>query len=114
MATTNYNLVQVWQISKPKTFRALQDTYVAAKKAINSKGKKGFFGGDKEADARAQVLQCVGKTMVAMTQDGLISRPNDPTAKLRLELEIGQFSITFPNWPEEREYIESILDQVPR
>jgi len=112
MATTNYDLVAVWQVSKPRTFRALQDAFVAAKKAISSKGKRGLFGGDKEATSQAVVVQCINKAIAGMIDDGIIVGTSDPTLKLRLELEIGQFVITFPNWPDEREYLNGILDLI--
>jgi hypothetical protein len=106
MATTNWDLVQVYQISKPKTFRALQNLFVAAKKAIKSTGKKGLFGGDKEATTRKAAIQCILAVQSAMDADG------HDSSLIALQLEVAQFSITFPNWPEEREYVDWLIEKL--
>jgi hypothetical protein len=106
MATTDWGQVQVWQVSKPNTLRALQHTFVAATKAIKSKGKRGLFGADKEHDALRKAVSSIQDALQAMEEDGL------DASFTRLRLEVAQFAIAFPNWPNERDFLDDLLEKL--
>jgi len=101
MATTNYALAELFQVSRPHTFNALQHLVMAMADYNVSRGKRTLFGRDRGLKAYKRFEDSLRDTLLAMALDGTILR-DAPAADYLEQLltNIKRFADTFPNWQD--------------
>lgn len=101
MATTDWGVAAELQAICPHTFQALQHLVQAMAKAKASRGKRGFFGGNKEQAAMDEFELQLKTTIVALSLDNMISLEDPPHfIRGKLVQAIVGFSKAFPNWQD--------------
>lgn len=101
MTTTSWSVAAELQAICPHTFLALQHLVQAMVEAKRNRGKRGFFGGNKEQAAMDEFELQLKTTIVALSLDNMISLKDRPQfIRVKLIQAIAGFSKAFPNWQD--------------
>lgn len=88
-----------YRIRAPATFKAMQNFVMALDHCARNMGRRSFLGRDKTPEALASLALQMGRTIVAMKQDGLLSWFAEPQEiHGELQRELIQFFEVCPTW----------------
>lgn len=94
-----------YQRNAPHTFNSMQGLVMAMEKAINSRGKKTFFGHDKGRIAYEEFLEKLRATLRSLVLDGILEESADgATALDAMRGTLQAFAEAFPSWPAAYQY----------
>jgi len=101
MATTNWEKAELMRARYPKAFVALQHLVITMSDCNKNKGKKSFFGRDKEQEAYVKFEKQMKEVILAMIYDKVITFPYiAKECRSRLIDMIAEFESVFPNWQD--------------